>query len=101
MKFKIILIIALLLSSVAKAQDNGIVVYSAEELQWADSVLNTLTTRQKIAQLIMLAVYSNKDEKYNKETVELFNNLQLGGIIFMQGGPVRQALLCNRIQAGL
>ena len=101
MKFKILLIISLLLSSVAKAQDNGIVAYSAEELQWADSVLNTLTTRQKIAQLIMLAVYSNKDEKYNIETIELFKNLQLGGIIFMQGGPVRQALLCNRIQAGL
>ena len=101
MKFKILIIVALLLSTFAKAQNNGIVAYSNEELQWADSVLNTLTTRQKIAQLIMLSVYSNKNEKYNQETIEQFKNLQLGGIIFMQGGPMRQALLCNRIQAEL
>ena len=101
MKFKVLIIIALLLSSIAEAQNNGIVAYSEKELQWADSVLNTLSTREKIAQLIMLSVYSNKDENYNQETVEQFKNLQLGGIIFMQGGPVRQALLCNRIQAEL
>ncbi|MBO7593895.1 MAG: glycoside hydrolase family 3 C-terminal domain-containing protein, partial [Salinivirgaceae bacterium] len=101
MKFKILIIVALLLSTFAKAQNNGIVAYSNEELQWADSVLNTLTTRQKIAQLIMLSVYSNKNEKYNQETIEQFKNLQLGGIIFMQGGPMRQALLCNRIQTEL
>ena len=101
MKFKILIIITLLLSTIAKAQETGIVAYSDSELKWADSVLNTLSTRQKIAQLIMLSVYSNKDTTYNKETIELFKNLQLGGIIFMQGGPVRQALLCNQIQAEL
>ena len=101
MKFRILIIISLILSTTAKAQDNGIVAFSEHETQWADSVLNTLSTRQKIAQLIMLSVYSNKDTTYNKETIELFKNLQLGGIIFMQGGPVRQALLCNRIQAEL
>lgn len=79
----------------------GKVEYSAEQEQWADSVLNTLDTRQKIAQLIMMAVYSNKYESYNQQTIELFEKQQIGGIIFMQGGPVRQAMLCNRLQAVL
>ena len=80
---------------------SGKVVYTAEQEQWADSVLNTLNTRQKIAQLIMMAVYSNKTESYNQQTIELFEQQQIGGIIFMQGGPVRQAMLCNRIQGVL
>jgi len=102
MKIKHLLAIIILLSNIAiKAENKGIVEFSSKEIQWADSVLNTLNTRQKIAQMIMLAVYSNKSEKYNNEIVEQFKAQQLGGIIFMQGGPIRQSLLCNRIQAEL
>lgn len=89
------------MSAMGNTHDSGKVEYTAEQEQWADSVLNTLNTRQKIAQLIMMAVYSNKTESYNQQTVELFEQQQIGGIIFMQGGPVRQAMLCNRIQAVL
>ncbi|MBR5643802.1 MAG: serine hydrolase [Salinivirgaceae bacterium] len=89
------------LAAYGNSHDSGKVEYTAEQEQWADSVLNTLDTRQKIAQLIMMAVYSNKTESYNQQTVELFEQQQIGGIIFMQGGPVRQAMLCNRIQAVL
>jgi len=101
MKIKYLLVYFSLLFSFSVKANNNAIEYSEEELQWADSVLNTLSTRQKIAQLIMLAVYSNKSEVYNSEAIELFENLQLGGIIFMQGGPIRQAMLCNRIQAKL
>ncbi|MBP5667356.1 MAG: hypothetical protein J6X32_04325, partial [Salinivirgaceae bacterium] len=104
MIFKYLSVTIGLLTAVAaygNSHDSGKVEFTAEQEQWADSVLNTLNTRQKIAQLIMMAVYSNKTESYNQQTVELFEQQQIGGIIFIQGGPVRQAMLCNRIQAVL
>jgi len=66
---------------------------------WVDSLMQTLTVREKISQLLMLAVYSNKDKKYEDEIVQTVENYQIGGIIFMQGGTIRQALLNNRLQA--
>ena len=104
MIFKYLSVTIGLLTAVAaygNSHGSGKVESTTEQEQWADSVLNTLNTRQKIAQLIMMAVYSNKTESYNQQTVELFEQQQIGGIIFMQGGPVRQAMLCNRIQAVL
>ncbi len=104
MIFKYLSVTIGLLTAVAaygNSHNSGKVESTTEQEQWADSVLNTLNTRQKIAQLIMMAVYSNKTESYNQQTVELFEQQQIGGIIFMQGGPVRQAMLCNRIQAVL
>lgn len=68
------------------------------DISWADSTLKTLTLDEKIAQLIMLPVYSNKDAAYNAKTVALVKEYQLGGVIFMQGGPVRQINLVNKLQ---
>ncbi len=66
---------------------------------WADSVLKTLTFDEKIGQLLMVAAYSNKDEKHFKEIDSLITNYKIGGLIFMQGGPIRHADLYNRYQA--
>lgn len=65
---------------------------------WADSVIKTLTLDEKIAQLLMVAAYSNKDEKHYKEIDSLIIKYKIGGLIFMQGGPLRQAALNNRYQ---
>ncbi|HOK38573.1 MAG TPA: glycoside hydrolase family 3 N-terminal domain-containing protein [Bacteroidales bacterium] len=65
---------------------------------WVDSVFNNLTQDEKIAQLLMIPVYSNKDEKYNKSIIEEITKYKPGGIIFMQGNPVSQVNLLNRIQ---
>jgi beta-N-acetylhexosaminidase len=65
---------------------------------WADSVFNTLTDDEKTAQLFMVAAYSNKDEKHTQEIEKLITENKIGGLIFMQGGPVRQAELINKYQ---
>ncbi len=65
---------------------------------WVDSVMNTLSLDDKIAQLIMVAAYSNRDEEHNSEIDHLIQKFQIGGLIFFQGGPVRQANLTNRYQ---
>lgn len=66
---------------------------------WADSILNTLTQEQKIAQLFMVAAYSNKGDKHIEEIEQLITDYQIGGLMFLQGGPLRQLRLTNYYQS--
>jgi len=65
---------------------------------WADSVFKTLTPDERIGQLFMMAAYSNKGADHLKRIKGLIANNKIGGLIFMQGGPLRQAALINRYQ---
>ncbi|MDX5437131.1 MAG: serine hydrolase, partial [Pontibacter sp.] len=65
---------------------------------WVDSVFATLTPEERIAQLIMIPVYSNKDQAHIDSISALVRNYKVGGLIFFQGGPVRQAKMTNRYQ---
>ncbi|WP_439883548.1 glycoside hydrolase family 3 N-terminal domain-containing protein [Pontibacter sp. MBLB2868] len=65
---------------------------------WVDSVFNTLTPEERIAQLIMIPVYSNKDQAHIDSISNIINTYKVGGLIFFQGGPVRQAKMTNRYQ---
>jgi beta-N-acetylhexosaminidase len=67
--------------------------------KWVDSVFNSLTPAQRLGQLFMVAAYSNKDLKHVREIKELITNYQIGGLIWMQGGPVRQGKLANYFQS--
>jgi beta-glucosidase-like glycosyl hydrolase len=66
---------------------------------WVDSVFNSLTPQQRLAQLFMVAAYSNKDAKHVAELDTLVNRYGIGGLIYFQGGPVRQATQCNFLQS--
>lgn len=65
---------------------------------WADSVFKQLTPDEKIAQLFMVAAYSNRDKKHVDQITELIEKYKIGGLIFFQGGPVRQARQTNYYQ---
>ncbi|WP_396183127.1 glycoside hydrolase family 3 N-terminal domain-containing protein [Flavobacterium sp.] len=69
-----------------------------EEKKWVDSIFNSLSTEEKIGQLFMVAAYSNKDSTHIKSLDKLIDEQKIGGLIFFQGGPVRQAQLTNRFQ---
>lgn len=66
---------------------------------WADSVFKTLSNEDRIAQLFMVAAYSNKDKTHLKEIKKLVSLYKIGGLIFFQGGPMRQAMLTNYYQS--
>lgn len=72
--------------------------YQADSI-WVDSVLNSLSLEQKIAQLFMVAAYSNKGDNHTTEIENLIENYQIGGLMFLQGGPVRQLRLTNHYQS--
>jgi beta-N-acetylhexosaminidase len=67
--------------------------------RWVDSVFRTLTTEQKIGQLFMVDAYSNRDQKHIDYVSRLIREYHIGGVIFFQGGPVRQAVMTNHFQA--
>ncbi|KAA6440390.1 serine hydrolase [Dyadobacter flavalbus] len=69
------------------------------ENEWVDSTLNALSIEEKIGQLFMVATFSNRDESHYKYIDRLINEYHIGGLIFFQGGPVRQAQLTNRYQS--
>lgn len=72
---------------------------SPGEKKWVDSIYNSLSFEEKLGQLFMVAAYSNKDTVHFNAIDKLVKNYKIGGLIFFQGGPGRQAKLTNRFQA--
>ena len=66
--------------------------------QWVDSIMQELTPNERIAQLIMVAAYSNRGEEHKQEILKLINDQHIGGLIFFQGDPKSQVELMNQYQ---
>jgi len=67
--------------------------------KWVDSIMTTMSLEEKIGQFFMVAAYSNKDQKHINEISNLIQKYKIGGLIFFQGGPVRQAKQTNYYQS--
>ncbi|MFM7022845.1 MAG: glycoside hydrolase family 3 N-terminal domain-containing protein [Flavobacteriales bacterium] len=85
-------------SQTPKSHDTPPPFLSDTNSVWVDSVFKTLSLDEKIAQLIMYPVYSKKDTNHRNEIATLIKKYGIGGIIYMQGGPVRQAQYDNYLQ---
>lgn len=72
---------------------------SEKQKSWVDSVYASLNFDERVGQLFMVSAYSNKDTTHTKAIDKLVLEQKIGGLIFFQGGPVRQAKLTNRYQA--
>ncbi len=81
------------------AQSNPITIYDNYlQRKWVDSVMTSMTIDQKIGQLFMIAGYSNKDKKHTDFIKKMIREHEIGGLIFMQGTPEKQAKLHNEYQ---
>ncbi|MCV9928831.1 serine hydrolase [Flavobacterium sp. LS1R49] len=72
---------------------------SDRETAWVDSIYNKMSLREKVGQLFMISAYSNKDSVHSNQINKLVQDYKVGGIIFFQGGPIRQARLTNQYQS--
>lgn len=88
-----IVVLLLCLGCAANAQK-----FRFENNAWVDSVFNTLTLEEKIAQLIMAAAYSHPDQYNGGELFNYIHKYKIGGVIFFKGSPQRQALMTNDLQ---
>ena len=71
---------------------------SLDSERWVDSVYNSLSDKQKVAQMFMVAAYSNLNEAHYQKLQRMIEEYNVGGLLFMQGGPGRQINLVNRYQ---
>ncbi len=98
--FKILVIILFIVLNPIRTNAQFTPVFeSPASKHWADSVLNTLSYQQKIGQLFMVEAYSNKDAAHIAQVKMLIDSFAIGGLIFFQGGPIREVVLTNYYQS--
>lgn len=93
--FKAILFFSIIIPSVSHAQYKS----SLDKNQWVDSVFNSLSNDQKIAQLMVIRAHSNLGADHVAKVVNDISKYNVGALCFFQGGPIRQANLTNYYQS--
>ncbi|CAM3564480.1 glycoside hydrolase family 3 protein [Elizabethkingia occulta] len=67
--------------------------------QWVDKTYNSLTQDEKLGQLFITALYTNKDQNHINFVRQLVNKEKIGGIILMQDNAAQEIDLVNEFQA--
>jgi beta-glucosidase-like glycosyl hydrolase len=70
-----------------------------DKTQWVDSVFNSLSDDEKIAQLMIIRAHSNLGTDHIEKVTNDIKKYNVGALCFFQGGPVRQANLTNYYQS--
>ncbi|MBV9962481.1 MAG: serine hydrolase [Parafilimonas sp.] len=74
---------------------------TATSQHWVDSVFNSLTPQQRIAQLMVVresGIASGGTVFYTDKVAALIRDYNIGSICLFQGGPIRQANYINYFQ---
>lgn len=58
-----------------------------------------MTLKEQMGQLFMVGAYSNKDKEHTEFLENLIYDYHIGGLIFFQGTPRKQAYLTNYLQS--
>ena len=66
--------------------------------RWVDSIYSTLSLKEKVGQLFMPMVFTEKDSSHYKQTLSLVEEYKIGGLVFSLGGPVIQSQWLNSFQ---
>lgn len=80
----IVVMIGLGFTFKAKAQIN---LDKLMQNQWVDSVFNSLTSEQRIGQLVWVGLHTNASMSRQMEVAGLIKNYGIGGIIYFQTSP--------------
>lgn len=96
-QYCLLILLLTIFAGLTSAQTNPDFI-SKKNDQWVDSLINTLSLEQKIGQLFMIQAYSNGKFQQPDELENLVKQYQVGGVIFMQGGPLAEAKISNKLQ---
>jgi beta-glucosidase-like glycosyl hydrolase/CubicO group peptidase (beta-lactamase class C family) len=66
--------------------------------KWVDSIYSTMSLEEKIGQLFMIDVFTNKSDAELESIRNFIKSNHIGGVIFSKGTPYRQAEFTNKIQ---
>ena len=65
---------------------------------WVDSAFKRLSRKQRIAQLFFIRAHTDKGKAYEDSIAKVIRKEKIGGLVFFQGGPGRQAVLTQHYQ---
>jgi beta-N-acetylhexosaminidase len=82
----------------AFAQQENYIQLLNRQNHWVDSVFNKMSRKEKVAQLFFVRAHTDKGRAYEDSVGRVIKSQQVGGLVFFQGGPVRQANLINKYQ---
>lgn len=66
---------------------------------WVDKTYNSLSQDEKLGQLFIVALYTNKDEAHINQVRNIVTNDKIGGLILMQDDAAREINLVNEFQS--
>lgn len=96
----LVLLLSLSLVSVVCAQGLTYTVGKHfRALQWADSVMNEMSLREKAAQLFMVNLPSTQSESNRRSVRMLIDDMQVGGIYFSGGSLADHVAMNNLVRS--
>lgn len=99
MKKQIILLtLFITLSFFASAQKQSFLELLRNKPEWVEKTFNKMNRRKRIAQMFFVRAHTNLGQKYADSVGQVIKKEQLGGVVFFQGGPARQAATTNAYQ---
>ena len=98
MKYLLVLFVGFSLSLKSQTPDPLLAADQKKQKYWVDSIYNALTPKEKVGQLFMPMVFSERDSAHFTQTMNLVKNNHVGGLIFSLGGPVEQTQWLNAFQ---
>ena len=101
LKIQICLLILLLFSLKSPAQYKPKNISRGETdkaAQWVDNTYKSLSQDEKLGQLFIVALYTNKGEDYISNVRSIVLNEKIGGLILMQDDAAREINLVNEFQ---
>lgn len=66
---------------------------------WVDKTYNSLSQDEKMGQLFIVALYTNKGEEFINQIRNIVKNEKIGGLILMQDDAAREINLVNEFQS--
>ncbi|QQL49411.1 glycoside hydrolase family 3 protein [Mucilaginibacter ginkgonis] len=82
----------------ASAQENSYINSLSAQNHWVDSVFKKLNKKQRVAQLLFVRANTKLGQAYSDSVGKVIKDQQLGGAVFFQGGPLKQAVQENIYQ---
>jgi len=66
--------------------------------KWVEEKYNSLSQNEKLGQLFIVALYTNKDDNHIDEIRNIVSREQIGGLILMQDDAAKEITLVNEFQ---
>jgi len=96
-KYSLLLLLCNLLTSGIYASDPPFSVFKNDP--WVNEQMNKLSLDEKIAQLMMITAYPKQNEASKTAVIRQVQSHKPGGVLVMQGAPVKTASWINQFQS--